>query len=722
MANLFNNDIGLNYKGLINIGSTINQNISGSLQYLTDGDGNNLPIQVSTSAVRFGGSTGLNWDDTNNRLGIGTATPLGILHLKTTAATTRLLLDGDAAQSKIITYRTNGLQRFGLYTNATAESGANAGSDFALRAYNDAGSLLSTPLFIKRSTGHVGINQTAPTASLHVRGDGTNSIFRADNSAGTQVAGIGSTGSLQSQIGVLELAPVSSGIYFSTNAIIATTASNGLFIRYGAHTGMPNGITLTSNSDLAISATSGTSRAVGIISTFAAAAGSANYRPLNIAYTINNSGAQTGNTTGIFMNATETALNSMTHNLMDLQVGGASRFRVSNTGITSINPTGGVFNSSLIGTDALTAVNAIVGASSRYVTVSDTSGFGAYSVLTGLRARGTAASPISPNLNDAILGIISNAYDGTAGGGGTAGVFFIADANVTTGVAPQRITFQTSETSNLNRFERLKIMPNGQIRILNALSIGFDGSTTARLNVRGDGANPIARFENSAGTELVSIANSGALGVLAGISSGSGLTIGGGGYFLVGTDGSSATAKLLIRQTSNYLGLYGSNAANAIFRFDSAVNMTNTTGTDLVFLGVRNTFNPTSGTASYSNFSIEPTINQTGGANGITRGVYVAPTLTAAADFRAIEVKAGSTSSHDLINLANAAGNKVFEVNAAQEIGLFGVAPIAQPTTGIAGATVTAGGGAPVLEDDLFAGYTVAQIAQALVNLGILKP
>jgi hypothetical protein len=54
-------------------------------------------------------------------------------------------------------------------------------------------------------------------------------------------------------------------------------------------------------------------------------------------------------------------------------------------------------------------------------------------------------------------------------------------------------------------------------------------------------------------------------------------------------------------------------------------------------------FAPTSGTATYSAYSIIPTINQTGGANGITRGLYINPTLTAAADFRAIEVSSGIT-------------------------------------------------------------------------------
>ena len=50
-----------------------------------------------------------------------------------------------------------------------------------------------------------------------------------------------------------------------------------------------------------------------------------------------------------------------------------------------------------------------------------------------------------------------------------------------------------------------------------------------------------------------------------------------------------------------------------------------------------NTFAPTSGTASLAIMQMNWTINQTGGANGITRGLYVNPTLTAAADFRAIE-------------------------------------------------------------------------------------
>jgi hypothetical protein len=71
---------------------------------------------------------------------------------------------------------------------------------------------------------------------------------------------------------------------------------------------------------------------VGISRTIALSAGATNVRLINETYTINNSGAQTGNVTGIFLNATETALNGMGHNLMDLQNGGVSMLRVLRLG------------------------------------------------------------------------------------------------------------------------------------------------------------------------------------------------------------------------------------------------------------------------------------------------------------------------------------------------------------------------------------------------------
>jgi hypothetical protein len=73
---------------------------------------------------------------------------------------------------------------------------------------------------------------------------------------------------------------------------------------------------------------------LSVVNTIALSAGATNPRIGNIAYTINNTGAQTGTLTGIFLNATETNLNGQAHNLMDLQIGGVSQFRISKSDAT----------------------------------------------------------------------------------------------------------------------------------------------------------------------------------------------------------------------------------------------------------------------------------------------------------------------------------------------------------------------------------------------------
>lgn len=59
-------------------------------------------------------------------------------------------------------------------------------------------------------------------------------------------------------------------------------------------------------------------------------------------------------------------------------------------------------------------------------------------------------------------------------------------------------------------------------------------------------------------------------------------------------------------------------------------------------LNLSQNFAPITGTGVVNGLIVTGTINQTGGSNGITRGVYVNQTLTAAADFRAIETAAGN--------------------------------------------------------------------------------
>jgi len=57
---------------------------------------------------------------------------------------------------------------------------------------------------------------------------------------------------------------------------------------------------------------------------------------------------------------------------------------------------------------------------------------------------------------------------------------------------------------------------------------------------------------------------------------------------------------------------------------------------------------------------------------------------------------------------------------ASEPVALFGATPVAQPTTAVSSAAVAGGGGAAVDDATTFGGYTLAQVVQALQNLGIL--
>jgi hypothetical protein len=57
MANLSTQNIGANYKGILNLGSTINTPLSTTLRAITDGDGNTTPLQLATNRIALGSGT-----------------------------------------------------------------------------------------------------------------------------------------------------------------------------------------------------------------------------------------------------------------------------------------------------------------------------------------------------------------------------------------------------------------------------------------------------------------------------------------------------------------------------------------------------------------------------------------------------------------------------------------------------------------------------------------
>jgi hypothetical protein len=174
------------------------------------------------------------------------------------------------------------------------------------------------------TNGNLILGTTTASARLHVRGDGTNPIARFETSAGTETHIF--RDSTQLQFG-------SQGNYITAtaNGTTSSTAGRGLLFVGQSGQGIHQFNFSSSNGE-----TSGTIGGINLTGSYGVASGSALYQPLRIAYTINNVGTPvTGTATGIFLNATETALNGMGHDLLDLQVGGSSRFKATSSGVCS---------------------------------------------------------------------------------------------------------------------------------------------------------------------------------------------------------------------------------------------------------------------------------------------------------------------------------------------------------------------------------------------------
>lgn len=305
MANLLGQNIGTNYKGILNL-NTLNGNLTTTLEAITDGDGNASPLRLSTTQVS---------------IGIGSIAN-GVLSIKTTQAN----------------------------TNGTIAFLNNSGATIA--AITDTGSSL-TPMVFRateyRFTDATGLSigrgySDSPSARLHVRGDGTNPIGRFENATGAAL--LLGTSSNATRI-------------WSTNSSSVTLDINVAGAVLTGQWGTGSGFAFNVNNGV-MQHISGTSGLLSIFGNFSAPSSSTGFfRPIEISYTVGGGATNTSVATGIFLNATETALNGMTHNLMDLQVGNVSAFRIGRNGV--VTTSSGVSSQSALMISRDSNLNAVIG-------------------------------------------------------------------------------------------------------------------------------------------------------------------------------------------------------------------------------------------------------------------------------------------------------------------------------------------------------------------------
>jgi hypothetical protein len=135
---------------------------------------------VSASALTYSGTTlsvpasfgitgagslaftagGTNQNVTITPSGTGYIFSQGDIRIEKTSVDAELRLNASAGQTRRVGFATGGSLRWIFYTDSASEAGSNSGSDFHIGRYNDGGSIIDTPVNIKRSSGNVMIRTT----------------------------------------------------------------------------------------------------------------------------------------------------------------------------------------------------------------------------------------------------------------------------------------------------------------------------------------------------------------------------------------------------------------------------------------------------------------------------------------------------------------------------------------------------------------------------------
>lgn len=127
-------------------------------------------------------------------------------------------------------------------------------------------------------------------------------------------------------------------------------------------------------------------------------------------------------------------------------------------------------------------------------------------------------------------------------------------------------------------------------------------------------------------------------------------------YFGYGNTTALAPTRMMALDYMGNWSVQGTSPSNSLSFIGTTGAVTNTainTTATLAQHTITDNFIPTSGTTTYTGLLINTTVNQTGGSSGVTRGIYLNPTLTAAADWRGIE--STSTSGYFLYQSGTAA-------------------------------------------------------------------
>ena len=158
--------------GIVNIGTPNGETgisiLSGGNRADLRFNGTTLKLFAGTGAVPPGNGVTIN--TSGGATVTGTNGDGAVITARRSAGDSFVSIDAtNVSNNSVLAFRKNNFNRWLMFANSTPESGGNNGSDFQLDAYNNAGGIANY-LFIKRSTGNVGIGTAAPPTRLAING------------------------------------------------------------------------------------------------------------------------------------------------------------------------------------------------------------------------------------------------------------------------------------------------------------------------------------------------------------------------------------------------------------------------------------------------------------------------------------------------------------------------------------------------------------------------
>jgi len=132
----------------------------------------------------------------------------------------RIIQSADNNVARILSWRTAGVQRWAIRVDGN-ETGSNAGADWALRSYNDAGTFIFAPISVRRRTGEI-----ETFAEENITTGGQSIIGLYTNSTGTYAGGLTTTGGnpQSSNFNIYTLASAGN-VTFANSNLVGTTVN-----------------------------------------------------------------------------------------------------------------------------------------------------------------------------------------------------------------------------------------------------------------------------------------------------------------------------------------------------------------------------------------------------------------------------------------------------------------------------------------------------------------